>query len=60
MGTNKVPKFLTTNHTSSSHSIMIADPTNAAHPYTIPLQLEGIVSYFEYTSLHLEEIPHLS
>jgi hypothetical protein len=45
---NKVPKFLTPNATTSTHSIWIADPTNAVHPYTIPLQLEGIVSYFEY------------
>jgi len=46
---NEVPKFLTTNPTTLSHSIMIADPTNDVHPYTIPLQLEGIVSYFEYS-----------
>ena len=45
----EVPKFLTTNLTASTHSILIADPTNDVHPYTIPLQLEGIVSYFEYS-----------
>ena len=59
-----VPKFLTTNPTTSSHSITIADPTDAAHPYTIPLQLEGVVSYFEYSlstsaEYENEEIPHL-
>ena len=62
---NEVPKFLTTNPTTSSHSIMIADPTDAVHSCTIPLQLEGIVSYFEYsfpTSAEYEkgEIPQLS
>ena len=61
---NEVPKFLTQNPTTSTHSIRIADPTDAVHPYTIPLQLEGVVSYFEYalpTSAEFEdpEIPHL-
>jgi len=61
---NEVPKFLMHDPTTSTHSIQIADPTNAVHPYTIPLQLEGIVSYFEYalpTSAKFEdpEIPHL-
>ena len=61
---HEVPKFLTTNPTASTHSILIADPTNDVHPYTIPLQLEGVVSYFEYsvpTSAEFEEndIPHL-
>jgi hypothetical protein len=61
---NKVPKFLTHNPTTLTHSIQIANPTDAVHPYTIPLQLEGIVSYFEYavpTSAEFEdpEIPHL-
>jgi hypothetical protein len=61
---NKVPKFLMQDPTTLTHSIRIADPTNAVHPYTIPLQLEGVVSYFEYalpTSAKFEdpEIPHL-
>ena len=60
----EVPKFLTHNPTTSTHSIRIADPTDTAHPFTIPLQLEGVVSYFEYalpTSAEFEdpEIPHL-
>ena len=43
---------------------MIADPSDNLHPYTIQLQLEGVVSYFEY-SLHIsaefegKDIPHL-
>ena len=45
---NEVPKFLAANPTTSTHSIRIADPTDSVHPYTIPLQLEGVVSYFEY------------
>ena len=61
---HEVPKFLTTNLTTSTHSILIADPTNDVHPYTILLQLEGVVSYFEYslpTSAEYEDddIPHL-
>jgi len=46
---NKVPRFLASNPTTSSHSIMIADPMDDAHHHTILLQLEGVVSYFEYT-----------
>jgi hypothetical protein len=61
---NEVPRFLTSNPTTSSHSIVIADPTGNADHYTIPLQLEGVVSYFEYslpTSAEYEDedIPHL-
>ena len=61
---HEVPKFLTTNPTPSTHSILIADPTNLGHPYTISLQLKGVVSYFEYslpTSAEFEDIniPHL-
>jgi hypothetical protein len=61
---NEVPRFLTHDPTTSTHSIRIADPTDAVHPYTIPLQLEGVVSYFEYalpTSAEFEDpsIPHL-
>jgi hypothetical protein len=64
MEINEVPKFLTRNLTTSSHSITIADPTNAVHPYTIPLQIEGVVSYFDYSlptsaKYQNEEIHHL-
>ena len=43
---------------------MIADLMDDAHQYTIPLQLEGVVSYFEYTlptsaEYEDENIPHL-
>ncbi len=61
---NEVPNFFTNDPTTSTHSIQIADPTDDVHPYIIPLQLEGVVSYFEYslpTSAEFEdpEIPHL-
>ena len=61
---NEVPRFLTSNPTALSHSIVIADPTDDTHHYTIPLQLEGVVSYFEYTlpisaEYEDEDIPHL-
>ena len=64
MEINEVPEFLTSDPTTLIHSIRIADPTDAVHPYIIPLQLEGVVSYFEYalpTSAEFEdpEIPHL-
>ena len=60
----EVPRSLTSNPTNSSHSIPIADPMNDAHQDTIPLQLEGVVSYFEYTlptsaEYEDEDIPHL-
>ncbi len=61
---NEVPKFLTHNPTTSTHSIQIADPTDQVHLNIILLQLEGVVSYFEFslpTSAEFEdpEIPHL-
>ena len=61
---NEVPRFSTSNPTTSSHSIVIADPTDDAHQYTILLQLEGVVSYFKYTlptsaEYNDENIPHL-
>ena len=64
MEINEVPRFLTSHPTTSSHSIVIADPTDDAHHFTIPLQLEGVVSYFEYTlptsaEFEDENIPHL-
>ena len=64
METYKVPRFFTSNPTTSSHSIMIANPMNDVHQYTIPLQLEGIICYFEYAlptaaEYENEYIPHL-
>jgi len=45
---NKVPKFLTPNPTTSTHSFLIVNLTDVTNPYTTLLQLEGVVSYFEY------------
>ncbi len=64
MEINKVPRLFTSNPTTSSHSIVIANPTDKAHQYTILLHLEGVVSYFGYTlpayAEHEDEnIPHL-
>ena len=61
---NKVPKILLPNPITSTHSILIANPADVANLYTILLQLERVVSYFEYalpTSAKFEdaEIPHL-
>ncbi|KAL7478253.1 LOW QUALITY PROTEIN: hypothetical protein ACHAW6_004025, partial [Cyclotella cf. meneghiniana] len=61
---NEVPRFLTSNQSTSSHSIVISDPMDDAHQHTILLQLEGVVSYFEYTlpisaEYEDEDIPHL-
>ena len=41
---NEVPMFLTSNPTTPTQSIVIADPTDDVHPY-----VEGVVSYFEYS-----------
>jgi len=47
---NKVPCFLMQDPTTSTHSIRIANPTNPVHPYPIQLQLEGVVSFFDFPS----------
>ena len=60
-------QILTFNPIISTHSIVIADPSNDVHLCNIPLQVEGVMSYFEYflstsaefddeTLLHLELI----
>ncbi len=49
MAIHEVLKFLTMNPTTSTHSILIVDFTNDVHLYTIQLQLEGSVTYFEYS-----------
>ncbi|KAL7475176.1 hypothetical protein ACHAW6_001103 [Cyclotella cf. meneghiniana] len=54
---NEVPRFLTSTPTTSSHSIVIANPTDDAHQCTIPLQLEGDVSYFD---MRMKTSPTLS
>ena len=61
---NEVPKFLTSRPTTSTHSITIADSTEDVHLYTIRLQIEGVLSYFEYSlatsaKFEVKDIPHL-
>ena len=46
---NEVPRFITQDPTTLTHSIRIADPTDPVRPFTIPLQLEEVVSYFEFS-----------
>jgi hypothetical protein len=61
---DECPKFMASNHTDSTHSITIQNNNeNLAHPLTILLQLEGVVSYFEFSKPTPEEyddedIPH--
>jgi len=43
---NEIPKFLTGNPTDKTHSIMCTDPCDTVPPLTIPLQLQGVMSYF--------------
>ena len=46
---HEVPRFLTLNLITLTHSVVIADLTDEVHPYTISLQLEGVVNCFEYS-----------
>ena len=43
---SETPKFLVKNPTALDHSIRIFQPEDQAHPLNIPLQLDGVVSYF--------------
>jgi hypothetical protein len=61
---DECPKFMASNPTDSTHSITIQnDNRDLAHPLIIPLQLEGVVSYFKFSKPTPEEyddkdIPH--
>ena len=61
---NEVPKYLSPDPTDSTHSITIPQQDDAAQPLIIPLRLEGVVSYFDFSlpdAADLEDvsIPHL-
>ena len=43
---SEVPKFLTDNPTDDTHSIQFPSQYNGDEPYTIPLSLKGVTSYF--------------
>ena len=49
MEINKEPKILTSHPTTSTHSIVIADPTDNVHPIHHPTTTRGVVSYFRYS-----------
>ena len=44
---NKVPKFLASVPSETTHVIQIENPLNATHPIIFPLKLNGVTSYFE-------------
>lgn len=46
---SEVPKFLTSCPTNLTHSITIAEPSDAVHLYVILFHLDGVVSFFEYS-----------
>ena len=49
------PKFLVENPTALNHSIRIINPEDPAHPIIIPLQLDGVLSYFPFWCPTAEE-----
>lgn len=58
---NEVPKFLLPNPTPTSHAVVL-NP-DSAHPYVIPLSLDGVTSYFSVRKPTAEEyeddeLPH--
>jgi hypothetical protein len=61
---DECPKFMASNPIDSTHSITIQnDNSDLAHPLIIPLRLERVVSYFEFSKPTPEEyddkdIPH--
>jgi hypothetical protein len=61
---DECPKFMASNPTDSTYSITIQNDTeDLAHPLIIPLRLEEVVSYFEFSKptpeeYNDEDIPH--
>jgi hypothetical protein len=60
---DECPKFMASNPTDSTHSITIQNDTELAHALIIPLRLEGVISYFEFSQstpkeYNNENIPH--
>jgi len=62
---SECPKFLEENATNDTHTIQVWDPDDLAETLTIPLMLDGVISYFparvptieEYEN---EELPHFT
>lgn len=52
---SETPKFLCENPTNSDHAISLLDPLTE-DPIVIPLMLQGVVSYFEYSTPTAAEV----
>eukprot|EP00956_Cyclotella_meneghiniana_P010585 scaffold14709_cov91-Cyclotella_meneghiniana.AAC.1 len=53
---NECPRFLTSDPTDSTHSIIVHDPEDPAHTLHIPLRLDGVISHFECETPPMEEV----
>ena len=51
-----IPRFLADSLIETAHEIQLVDPSNAANPLIILLQLSGITSYFDACSLRLQNM----
>ena len=47
---SEVPKFLAETPNETTHAIELVDPFDATHLLIIPLQLSGVISYFDVFS----------
>ena len=52
---NEFPKFLVESPSVTTHAIELKDPLVTAHLLIIPLQLSGVISYFEMYSWRIAE-----
>ena len=52
---NKVPKILAPIPSKNMNAIQIMSPFNTTHPIIVPLQLTGIINYFDAKKPTLEE-----
>ena len=53
---NECPRFLASDPTDSTHSIIVHDPEDPAHTLLIPLRLDGVISHFECETPSMEEV----
>eukprot|EP00956_Cyclotella_meneghiniana_P004439 scaffold5449_cov52-Cyclotella_meneghiniana.AAC.7 len=53
---NECPRFLASDPTDSTHSVIIHDPEDPAQPLHIPLRLDEVISHFEYETPSMEEV----
>ena len=52
---SEVLKFLAENLSETTHAIELVGPVNTAHPLIIPIQLNGVTSYFDVFSPSVAE-----